>query len=82
MTITQDWCRALAAAIDGRDYVGEWDFAGCGIYDGGARCGREVVERLVPIYGDHNGLFFVVPVCELHLRERLEAHLLAPAVVA
>lgn len=70
-TITKEQMRRIAEAISGEPFVDEWDFSGCALYEGGCRCGRPVIERLVPIYGDARG---EVPVCEGHLARHLGEH--------
>lgn len=81
-TITNDRVRQLAAGLEGAPFVEEYNFAGCSLYDGGVRCGQEVVETLVPIYGDHDPYVVAsvldgVAVCVRHLREHLSDQLLS-----
>jgi hypothetical protein len=70
-TITNEHMRRIAGLVSGEPFVDEFDFTGCARYEDGCRCGRPVIERLVPIYGDAMGEF---PVCEGHLAEHLAGH--------
>jgi hypothetical protein len=76
-TITAERCRRIVAGLTGEPFLTEWEFSGCGFYDRGVRCGREEVERLVPIHGDHEGDAFSTPICAVHLGVWLGDHLLS-----